>query len=104
MNPGAPNPGSAPTAIAAAVQALAPYRQYICNACGWIYDEADGDPDSGLAPGTRFEDIPDDWACPLCGVTKADFALYEAPSLEALRARASQTASTWVTAGCGPRR
>ena len=101
MNPGAPNPGSAPTAIAAAVQVLAPYRQYICNACGWIYDEADGDPDSGLAPGTRFEDIPDDWACPLCGVTKADFALYEAPSLEALRARASQTASTWVTAGRG---
>jgi len=51
-------------------------RQYICRACGLIYDEATGDPDSGLAPGTRFEDIPDDWSCPLCGVGKADFELY----------------------------
>lgn len=56
-----------------------PYRQYICNACGWIYDEAKGDPDSGLAPGTRYEDIPDDWACPLCQVTKADFSPYTPP-------------------------
>lgn len=54
--------------------APAPFKQFICNACGWIYDEAKGDPDSGLAPGTRFEDIPDDWACPLCQVTKADFS------------------------------
>lgn len=53
------------------------YRQYICRACGLIYDEAEGDPDSGLAPGTRFEDIPDDWECPLCGVTKSDFELLE---------------------------
>ena len=49
---------------------------YICRACGLIYDEAKGDEDSGLAPGTRFADIPDDWACPLCGVTKADFEPY----------------------------
>lgn len=46
---------------------------YICKVCGWIYDESKGDPDSGLPPGTRFEDIPDDWYCPLCGVGKADF-------------------------------
>jgi rubredoxin-NAD+ reductase len=52
------------------------WRQYICGACGLIYDEAVGDPDSGLAPGTRFEDIPDDWECPLCGVRKSDFELY----------------------------
>jgi rubredoxin---NAD+ reductase len=51
---------------------------YICRACGLIYDEAKGDQDSGLAPGTRFADIPDDWACPLCGVTKADFEPYAA--------------------------
>jgi rubredoxin-NAD+ reductase len=51
------------------------YRKYLCVVCGWIYDEAKGDPDSGLAPGTRFEDIPDDWYCPLCGVTKADMSL-----------------------------
>ena len=52
-----------------------PWRQFICRVCGLIYDEELGDPDSGLAPGTRFEDIPDDWECPLCGVTKTDFEL-----------------------------
>lgn len=52
-----------------------PWRQFICRVCGLIYDEELGDPDSGLAPGTRFEDIPDDWECPLCGVTKTDFDL-----------------------------
>ncbi|BBP45037.1 pyridine nucleotide-disulfide oxidoreductase [Thiosulfatimonas sediminis] len=49
------------------------YRKYICKVCGLIYDEEEGDPDSGLAPGTRFDDIPDDWYCPLCLVSKADF-------------------------------
>jgi rubredoxin-NAD+ reductase len=81
------------TAVAQAVQALAPWQQYICHACGYIYNEADGDPDSGLAAGTRFADIPEDWACPLCGVTKSDFEIYEPPSLDALRAKAQ---------GCGP--
>lgn len=69
--------------------AQAPWQSYICNACGYIYNEADGDPDGGLPPGTRLADIPDDWACPLCGVTKADFSPYEVPTLEALRAQAS---------------
>ncbi|HEV7817186.1 MAG TPA: FAD-dependent oxidoreductase [Janthinobacterium sp.] len=56
------------------MSAAAPlWQQFICRACGLIYDEELGDPDSGLAPGTRFADIPDDWACPLCGVIKADF-------------------------------
>ena len=49
------------------------WQQFICRACGLIYDEQLGDPDSGLPAGTRFADIPEDWACPLCGVTKADF-------------------------------
>lgn len=57
------------------------WRQYICRACGLIYDEKEGDPDSGLMAGTRYEDIPDDWSCPLCGVTKADFELYIAVSI-----------------------
>jgi rubredoxin len=48
-------------------------KRYVCNACGWIYDPAAGDPDSGIAPGTAFEDIPSDWACPQCGVGKEDF-------------------------------
>lgn len=51
--------------------------RWICLICGWIYDEVKGDPDSGIAPGTRFEDIPEDWSCPLCGVTKADFITME---------------------------
>lgn len=53
------------------------WKKYICRACGLIYDEALGDPDSGLVAGTRFEDIPEDWECPLCGVTKQDFEPYE---------------------------
>uniref|UniRef100_Q31JN9 Rubredoxin-type Fe(Cys)4 protein n=1 Tax=Hydrogenovibrio crunogenus (strain DSM 25203 / XCL-2) TaxID=317025 RepID=Q31JN9_HYDCU len=49
------------------------FKKYICKTCGLIYDEELGDPDSGLAPGTRFEDIPEDWYCPLCLVSKSDF-------------------------------
>ena len=58
---------------------------FICRACGLIYDEGKGDEDSGLAAGTRFADIPDDWACPLCGVTKADFEPYVAEPMEQVR-------------------
>ncbi len=54
-----------------------PWQTYICNACGLIYDEEEGDVDGGLAPGTRFADIPEDWACPLCGVRKDDFVPYQ---------------------------
>jgi len=61
------------------------WQLYICHACGYIYNEQDGDPDSGLLAGTRFADIPEDWACPLCGVTKSDFELYVAPNLSALQ-------------------
>ncbi len=46
---------------------------YQCVVCGFIYDPAEGDPDSGIPPGTAFEDIPEDWICPVCGVTKKDF-------------------------------
>jgi rubredoxin len=52
-------------------------QKYICNACDYIYDPKLGDPDSGIAPGTKFEDIPDDWTCPDCGVGKGDFDPYE---------------------------
>ena len=52
-------------------------KKYICDPCGYIYDPELGDPDSGIAPGTAFEDIPEDWVCPLCGVTKEDFSLLE---------------------------
>lgn len=52
-------------------------KKYICPACQYIYDPSVGDPDSGIEPGTAFEDIPDDWVCPICGLGKADFELYE---------------------------
>ena len=46
--------------------------KYICTVCDWVYDPEIGDPEHGIAPGTKFEDIPDDWVCPLCGVGKED--------------------------------
>jgi len=52
-------------------------KKYICDVCGWIYDPEAGDPDSGIAPGTLFEDIPADWECPECGVGKDDFSVLE---------------------------
>jgi len=50
-------------------------RRWQCQTCSDIYDEARGLPEYGIAPGTRFEDLPDDWVCPLCGTSKSDFAL-----------------------------
>lgn len=48
-------------------------KKYRCTVCEWVYDPAIGDPDGGIAPGTPFEEIPDDWTCPICGVTKDNF-------------------------------
>lgn len=47
--------------------------KYVCIICGYIYDPAEGDPESGIAQGTAFEDIPEDWTCPACGVGKEHF-------------------------------
>lgn len=77
--------------------AAADFRQYICHVCGLIYDEARGDAESGLAAGTRFEDIPEDWACPICGVGKADFEPYVPEPAVARSARRPATAR----AACG---
>ena len=52
-------------------------KKYECMMCGWIYDEALGDPDEGIAPGTPWEDIPEDWSCPDCGASKEDFEMVE---------------------------
>ena len=51
--------------------------KYECQPCGYVYDPEIGDPDSGIAPGTPFEEIPDDWCCPVCGVGKDMFEKVE---------------------------
>jgi rubredoxin len=48
--------------------------RWMCESCGFIYDPDEGDPDGGIAAGTPFESIPDDWYCPVCGARKVDFA------------------------------
>lgn len=48
-------------------------KKYICKVCGYIYDPVSGDPNNGVAPGTSFEQIPDQWVCPDCGVPKSEF-------------------------------
>jgi rubredoxin len=50
--------------------------RWICKLCQYVYDPAVGDPDSGVAAGTAFEDLPSDWACPICGATKDQFEKY----------------------------
>jgi rubredoxin-NAD+ reductase len=55
--------------------------QWVCIVCSWVYDPAKGDPDSGIAPGTAWEEIPDDWSCPICGVGKDDFEWVPSPEL-----------------------
>jgi rubredoxin len=53
------------------------YQKYKCVVCDYIYDEEKGDPDSGLKPGTKFQDIPENWSCPECGVTKTFLELID---------------------------
>ncbi|HCF29046.1 MAG TPA: rubredoxin [Cyanobacteria bacterium UBA11049] len=48
-------------------------QSYVCTVCGYTYDPEAGDPDSGIEPGTPFENIPEDWICPVCGAAKDDF-------------------------------
>lgn len=49
-------------------------QKYVCDVCGYVYDPVEGDPENGIASGTSFEDIPDDWVCPVCGVSKEQFS------------------------------
>lgn len=48
-------------------------KKYRCTVCGYVYDPEDGDPEGGIDPGIPFEELPDDWNCPICGVSKDDF-------------------------------
>ena len=47
--------------------------KYVCGPCGYIYDPADGDPENGIKAGTAFEDLPEEWVCPICGAAKDQF-------------------------------
>ncbi|MHC2994700.1 MAG: flavin reductase [Candidatus Atribacteria bacterium] len=74
------SPKTAPTYIAKVEREINKERKepekmvkYKCTVCGYIYDPEKGDPESGINPGTSFEDLPDDWVCPVCGVGKDDF-------------------------------
>ncbi len=76
------SPKTAPTYISeepvgAAEKEGKKMAKYRCTICGYIYDPEVGDPDSGIEPGTPFEEIPDDWTCPICGATKDDFEKIE---------------------------
>jgi rubredoxin len=53
------------------------FKKWECQVCGFIYDEAEGMPEEDIAPGTRWEDIPEDWTCPDCGAPKSDFEMME---------------------------
>ncbi len=48
-------------------------KKYECTVCGYVYDPEEGDPESGIQPGTEFNDLPDSWVCPICGASKDDF-------------------------------
>lgn len=76
---------------------------YECRICGWIYDESKGSPEEGLSPGTRWEDIPDDWCCPVCGAAKGDFdmVVIELAPADAEPVTASSTTRPLVILGTG---
>lgn len=71
--PTAPLPASDAAENSASTEGGNKMKKYQCEVCGYVYNPEEGDPDSGIAPGTAFEDIPDDWVCPVCGVGKDQF-------------------------------
>ncbi|HDH81724.1 MAG TPA: High molecular weight rubredoxin [Thermoplasmatales archaeon] len=72
---GGRSPETAPTYIKS--EEVNKVDKYVCQICGYVYDPEKGDPDGGIAPGTAFKDIPDDWVCPVCGASKDQFKKME---------------------------
>jgi rubredoxin/flavin reductase (DIM6/NTAB) family NADH-FMN oxidoreductase RutF len=70
-------PSTAPSYIAKEKEAMGRMAKYECTVCGYVYDPAMGDPVGGIAPGTPFEKLPDDWTCPVCGAAKSEFKKVE---------------------------
>ena len=65
------------TAVPSAMSETKAFKSWVCIICGWVYDEEAGAPDDGIAPGTRWEDVPLNWQCPECGAGKEDFEMME---------------------------
>ena len=74
-------------------------KKYRCTVCEWVYDPAVGDPDGGIAPGTQFEEIPEDWVCPVCGVGKDMLRNNPVPPRRNGKAHPAGCALPFVTAG-----
>ena len=71
---GGDSPEAAPTYIKNEVKKeVRKMEKYVCKICGYVYDPEKGDPDKGIAPGTSFQDLPNDWVCPVCGAGKEQF-------------------------------
>jgi len=70
---GGTSPETAPTYIKNEEKEVIKMEKYRCKICGYVYDPEKGDPDGGIAPGTSFEDLPNDWVCPVCGASKNQF-------------------------------
>ena len=66
-------------------------KKYICSVCGYDYDETAGDPGNGVAPGTKWEDLPDDWVCPICGADKSMFSSEGDEDTQPMRGAAQST-------------
>ena len=66
-------PKTSPSYVADDKKEVSKLDKYECSVCGYVYDPEQGDPEGGIAPGTPFEDIPDDWVCPTCGASKDQF-------------------------------
>ena len=74
-------------------------KKYECDPCGYVYDPAEGDPEHGIAPGTAFEDLPEDWVCPICGAGKEEFKPVDCYSDIFLTKRESDSGSFFVPSG-----
>jgi len=70
-------PKTAPSYVEEKAEVAPKMAKYKCSVCGYIYDPEKGDPDGGIKPGTPFEEIPDDWVCPVCGAAKSEFEKME---------------------------
>lgn len=70
-------PKTAPSYVEAIKEEVAKMAKYECNVCGYVYDPEMGDPESGIPPGTHFEELPEDWVCPVCGASKDEFEKVE---------------------------